>query len=309
MDTETTAKEVKVEFPGLIRVYEDNSVERLYHCPTIPPSLQDPQNDVASKDVIISTSTGISARLYLPKPTQTPNKFPILVYFHGGGFCIESAFSTLTSRYTSILSSQAQVIVVSVEYRLAPEHPLPTAYEDCWAALNWVASVSDPWLKDYAAVTALFIGGDSSGANIVHNIAMKAGTESLNKGVEIRGAFLSQGFFLDEKIDELEIGYKIWEFVYPDAPGGRDSWMINPMGDGAPSLAGLGCSRVLVIVASDDVMRGSGVRYYNAVKESEFNGQAELFQVQGEGHGFHVYNPHSQNAKLLFNRLASFFNN
>ncbi|KAL9232840.1 hypothetical protein vseg_007904 [Gypsophila vaccaria] len=309
MESNSTAKQVTIEFSGLIRVFKDGSVERLLASPTLPPSPEDPETSVASKDVTISTSTGLSARLYHPKLTQDLTKLPILVYFHGGGFCTESAFSAVTSRYVNNLASDARVIVVSVEYRLAPEHLLPTGYDDCWEALNWVVSLPDPWLSNHGDIGALYIGGDSSGANIVHNIALKAGSQNLDRGVKIVGAFLSQGFFLDEKLDVLEIGYRIWEFVYPNAPGGRDSPMINPVGDGAPSLARLGCSKVLVVVAGNDLMKGSGVRYYEAVKASGFDGQVELFEVQGESHGFHVFNPDCEKAKLLFQRLGSFMTN
>ncbi|KAK9672006.1 hypothetical protein RND81_12G069600 [Saponaria officinalis] len=302
-------KQVTIEFPGLIKVFSDGSVERLFTSPALPPSSQDPETGVASKDVTISTSTGLSVRLYLPKLTQNSTKLPILVYFHGGGFFTESAFSTITSRYVNNLASECHVIVVSVEYRLAPEHPLPIAYDDCWEALNWVVSLPDPWLSNRGDIGSLFIGGDSSGANIVHNIAMKAGSHTLDQNVKIVGAFLSQGFFLDENIKELEIGFQIWEFVYPNAPRGRDSPMINPMGDGAPSLARFGCSKVLVVVASNDLMKGSGVRYYKAVKESGFGGQVELFEIHGEGHGFHVFDPLCENAKLFLQRLASFMSN
>ncbi|CAN1142561.1 2-hydroxyisoflavanone dehydratase, partial [Linum perenne] len=95
---------------------------------------------VFSKDVSISDLPKVSARLYLPNSIPQDKKLPILVYFHGGAFCIESAFSSSHLRYLNSLSAEAHALVVSVEYRLAPEHPLPAAYDDSWAALLWVAS-------------------------------------------------------------------------------------------------------------------------------------------------------------------------
>ncbi|KAF4373460.1 hypothetical protein F8388_025154 [Cannabis sativa] len=71
--------------------------------------------------------TLIGARLFLPLlPTNTNNnkKLPILVYFHGGGFCFESAFSADHHQFLNSLVSEAKIIAVSVEYRLAPEHHL-----------------------------------------------------------------------------------------------------------------------------------------------------------------------------------------
>ncbi|XP_021852457.1 2-hydroxyisoflavanone dehydratase-like [Spinacia oleracea] len=311
MESKTpTTKEVKVEFTGLIRVFNDGSVERLFAPPHVPPTPEDPETGVASKDIKIPANTNLSARLYLPKLTNNNHHIPLLVYFHGGGFCVESAFSVLNHRYMNTLASQAQVIIVSVEYRLAPEHPLPTAYEDCWTALNWAVSLSDPWLATHADLNKLFIGGDSAGGNIVHNIAMRAGQESLDK-VKILGAFLSHPYFLDDENNQLEMDYmyKIWDFVYPTAPGGFNNHMINPTGVGAPRLSALGCSRVLVVVAEKDELRDGAVRYTDALKKSGFQGVVELLEVQGEGHCFHMSNPDTDNAKLVFKRLVTFLTN
>lgn len=307
-----TAKEVSVEFPNLLRVYKDGSVERLFGSPNVPPSAEDPETGVASKDITISDETGLSARLYLPKLVDpSTQKLPILVYFHGGGFCLESAFSFLDHRYMNLLAAQAQVLVVSVEYRLAPEHPLPTAYDDCWAALNWITDRDhDPWLAAHGDLGAVYIGGDSAGGNIAHNIAMRAGSEKLANGVKLLGAFLSHPYFLDGPGPGLELAYKMWEFVYPNAPGGSNCYMINAIGGvGAPSLAELGCERVLVVVAEKDELRDTGVRYYEAMRESGFGGQLELFEMQGEEHCFHIFNTDTDNAKLLIQRLASFLRN
>lgn len=129
----STSKELAAELPGLIRIYKDGTAERLIDFPHVPSSLiPDPDTGVSSKDVIISQNPPISARLYLPKLTPNPNrKIPILVYFHGGGFCIGSTFSSLDHNYLSLLVSKSGFIIVSIEYKLAPENPLAAAYEDC----------------------------------------------------------------------------------------------------------------------------------------------------------------------------------
>ncbi|XP_010277788.1 PREDICTED: 2-hydroxyisoflavanone dehydratase-like isoform X2 [Nelumbo nucifera] len=180
------AQRVSAELPPLLRVYEDGLVERLVGSGFVPATLNDPQTGVSSKDVLISPESAVSARLYLPKLTCNRRKLPILVYFRGGAFCIESAFSFLDHRYLNILVNEANVVAVFVEYRRAPEHLLPVAYDDCWAALEWVSSHSvgrganyEPWLTDYADFDRIFLGGDSAGGNIVHNVAMRARAQSL----------------------------------------------------------------------------------------------------------------------------------
>ncbi|PRQ57017.1 putative carboxylesterase, 2-hydroxyisoflavanone dehydratase [Rosa chinensis] len=324
----SSGKEIASELLPLIRVYKDGTVERLMGSPYVSPSLHDPEYGVCSKDITISHNPKISARLFCPQTLNqhVPNqKLPVLVYFHGGGFCFESAFSSDHHRFLNRLVSKAQVVAISVEYRLAPEVPLPFCYQDCWAALQWVAShieneerVSainkEPWLASYGDFDRVYIGGDSTGGNIVHNIAMKAGTESLS--VKIVGAFMSHPYLLSSKPLALEpkgeefekyLPCLVWGFLNPSAPGGLDNPMVNPVGLGAPSMAGLGCSKLLVCLSSNDELRPRGVWYYNLVMESGWKGEVELFEVEGEGHAFQIFSvAETHNVKKIINKLASF---
>ncbi|XP_023752524.1 2-hydroxyisoflavanone dehydratase [Lactuca sativa] len=315
---------VASELLPFLRVHTDGTVERLYNPLLAPLSTAETKSGVWSKDIIISPE--VSARLYLPDLStldQTTNKkLPILVYFHGGGFCIESAFSTLCHQYINTIASQANALVVSVDYRLAPEHPLPAAYDDSWNALQWVASHSskthneknEPWIIQHGDFKRLYIGGDSAGANISHHIALRASEEKLHGGVKILGAFLSHPYFLGSKPvgaepvanREMSLLYKTWMFVYPGCQDGIDNPCINPFVKTAPSLASLGCRRLIICVASKDELRDRGVYYYEAVKESGWEGELSIFEVEGEGHSFHIFNPETQNAKDMFTRLAEF---
>ncbi|KAL3730564.1 hypothetical protein ACJRO7_027564 [Eucalyptus globulus] len=82
-----------------------------------------------------------------------PLRLPVLVYFHGGGFIDHSASSPIYHNHLNTLVAEANVIAISVNYRRAPEHPLP--YDDSWTALKWVASHSarnglEEWLTSNA---------------------------------------------------------------------------------------------------------------------------------------------------------------
>ncbi|KAF7813790.1 2-hydroxyisoflavanone dehydratase-like [Senna tora] len=291
MASPTASDDIVVDIPPIIRVYKNGTVERPLQTPYVPPSLHDPQTGVSSKDVVISDNPCISARLYLPKSTD--KKLPILVYFHGGGFLFESAFSRLYHNYLTSFVSQVNVVVVSVEYRLAPEHHLPAAYDDGWDAMKWVAS---------------------AGGNIVYNMAMRAGAEDLPGGVRILGAICVHSYFYSSKPvgrepvsgHEQSMSYLVWNFVYPSAPGGIDNPLMNPRAPGAPSLAGLACSKILVCVASEDWIRERGVWFYEGVKESGWKGKLELFEQEGEGHIYHLLEPESENGKRMTKRIASF---
>ncbi|KDP40144.1 hypothetical protein JCGZ_02142 [Jatropha curcas] len=312
-------KEVAGELLPFLRVFKDGSVERLMGAPIVPPSPdQDPETEVSSKDISISQHPPISARLYLPKLSQSDDqkKLPILVYFHGGAFCIESAFSLTETKYMNNLVSLAKVIAISVEYRLAPEHPLPTAYEDCWFALQWVTSHDnkEPWISNHGDFDRFFIGGDSAGANIAHNMAMRIGTEGLNNNIKLLGTYLTHPYFWGSKpvgsepvVDrEQLVPYRVWSFLYESAAGGIDNPMMNPVVEGGPSLAKLGGSRLLVSVAEKDELRERGVLYYNLMKESGWKGEVEFIEVEGEDHAFHILNFETEKAKNLIKRLASF---
>ncbi|KAM0952530.1 putative carboxylesterase [Dioscorea sansibarensis] len=106
----------------VIRVYENDHVERLRGTDREPPG-EDPVTHVSSKDIIIEPITGVSVRLYLPEEitTQPDKKLPILIYYHGGGFCTESVSSPTYHNYLNSLVSHAKVLGVSMEYRLALE--------------------------------------------------------------------------------------------------------------------------------------------------------------------------------------------
>ncbi|XP_030507571.2 2-hydroxyisoflavanone dehydratase [Cannabis sativa] len=328
----TSNKDIVTEILPFIRIYKDGTVERLTESPFVPPSPYDNHHPetgvpVTSKDISISLQPLIGARLFLPllPNTLNNNKLPILVYFHGGGFCFESAFSADHHQFLNSLVSEAKIIAVSVEYRLAPEHHLPIAYEDCWTALQWVVSLStndhhgtseEPWLTDYGDFERVFLGGDSAGANIVHNIAMRIGKEGLCNGMKaVSGAFLTHPYFWGSSEDEggdngeISLAHVIWNFVYPSAPGGVDNPMMNPVAAGSPSLAGIGCSRLLVSVAEKDFLRKRGIGYYEAVKESGWNGEIELVDVKGEDHAFQILHWNTQNSKNLIKRLAHFLQN
>ena len=217
--------------------------------------------------------------------------------------------------------SQGQVVAVSVEYRLAPEHSLPIAYEDSWAAFQWVASHSldnrvdkEPWLENHGDFKRVFIGGDSAGANIAYNMTMGAGIDSLHGGVKILGTFLTHAFFSGSKpigsecTEELEqsLTCRYWEYIYPGAPDGIDNPKLNPLSPSAPSLARFGCDRLLVTVAEKDELRDRGVWFYTAVKESGWDGEVELVEVEGEDHAFQILHFRCENAKNLNKRLAPF---
>lgn len=213
--------EIVTDFYPYYRLYKDGRVERFYELSDIhevPPSLEDSATGVSSRDVTISAH--VSARLYLPKNTSPNQKLPVLVYYHGGGLVLGSAFFNTEHNYLNHLVSESNCIAISVNYRLAPEHDLPTIYQDCWDALQWVASHAipntinkDPWIEKHGDFNRVFLAGDSAGGNIVYNMVMRAGREKLIGDVKLLGAILSFPYLLIPTVENVEntLSYKLWK--------------------------------------------------------------------------------------------------
>ncbi|GAB2275500.1 hypothetical protein Dimus_010258 [Dionaea muscipula] len=288
--------------------------------PVPPSSPHDPTTRVSSKDIIINQLTQVSARVYLPALPSPNQKIPILVYFHGGAFCIGSPSSLLDHVYLNKVSSTANVLVVSVDYRRFPEYEMPVPLDDAWDALQWLALAkftgSDPWISSHANFDKVFIGGDSAGATIVHHLSLRAGTDVLPNDVKIRGAFLAMPYFLSSRLLPLEPKafpnqsfYKVWKYVCSLCLEGVDHPYINPAGIGAPSLSMISVEKIMVYVAEKDYLRQRGTLYGDLVVLSGWDGEIQVFEAPGEDHVFHVFRPNSTNTKILIGRLANFLEN
>ncbi|KAF8695155.1 hypothetical protein HU200_037766 [Digitaria exilis] len=307
-----------------IRVYKSGRVDRFFGSDPVPATT-DAATGVASKDRAISPD--VAVRLYLPPAANEAEdnggsgkkkKLPILVYFHGGGFCLHTAFNFVFHGYLTSLAARARAIVVSVDYRLAPEHPLPAAYDDSWQALRWVASHEEPWLADHGDFSRLCVGGESAGANIAHHMAMRAGTEPflLPHGARISGAVMVHPYFLgsgrvsSEETDPgmAESVVTMWRVVCPGTTGVEDDPWINPLAAAAPGLKGLACGRVLVCLAEKDVVRDRGHAYAEGLRASGWDGEVEVVEVAGQGHCFHLVDFTSADAVAQDDAIAKFVN-
>jgi len=110
---------------------------------------------------IAGPGSDIPLRIYTPRDLKPGERLPVLIWFHGGGFVIGS-LETHDS-VCRMLANRADCIVVSVEYRLAPEAKFPAAVEDCAAAMKWVALHAVEFGAD---ADCMAVGGDSAGANL-----------------------------------------------------------------------------------------------------------------------------------------------
>lgn len=123
---------------------------------------------VVIRDVSVPGPTGapdVPVRIYTP--TDKPGPLPALVYFHGGGMILGGL--DIGHAGLAELAADVGVVVVSVDYRLAPECPFPSGLEDCYAALIWTVESADKLRIDSSRIA---IGGESAGANLAAAVAL-----------------------------------------------------------------------------------------------------------------------------------------
>lgn len=132
-----------------------------------------------TKDLVVpSTDDELIIRLYVPCQ-ELARPSPVLLYCHGGGFVA----GTLDNYDTALgaIANRAACLVVSVAYRLAPEHPYPAANEDVWAALKWLSHATEI----HADPLRIAVGGDSAGGLLAAWAAQKAKSEGVPLSLQV----------------------------------------------------------------------------------------------------------------------------
>ncbi|KAF8731306.1 hypothetical protein HU200_016360 [Digitaria exilis] len=319
-------EDVDLDLYPFLRRYKDGRIERVLKSPFVPASDNPTANrGVATRDVIIDHSTGMSARLFLPSLAAAMagnRRLPVVVYIHGGCFCTESAFCRTYHRYATSLAAAAGALVVSVEYRLAPEHPIPAAYDDAWSALRWATSplTTDPWLATHADPRRMFLAGDSAGGNIAYHTAVRA---SRRRDLAVEGMVMVQPYFWGTERLPSEAASDgartmlpaygvdwLWPLVTAGQTGNEDP-RINPTDEEVASLTST-CRRVMVAVAEKDTLRERGVRLFERVREcydlTGTGGEVTLVESEGEDHGFHLYSPLRATSRSLMESIVHFIN-
>jgi acetyl esterase len=222
----------------------------------------------------------IPVRVYTPAG-QAP--FPVLVYFHGGGWVIGSVetYDVLCRA----LTNAAGCIVVSVDYRLAPEHKFPAAAEDAYAAAKWVATNAAAVAGDAARIA---IGGDSAGGNLAAVVALMArdrGAPSLVHQLlvypvtDAACATVSYRENADGYLLTKAAMHWFWDH-YTRSDTDRNQVYASPLR--APTVRGL--PPALVITAEFDPLRDEGEAYAARLREAGV--PVTVTRYEGMIHGF-----------------------
>ncbi|KAJ7970057.1 Carboxylesterase 1 [Quillaja saponaria] len=221
----------------------DGTITRLLQHPstTASPDLNSP-SVILTKDVTLNPNHNTWLRIFLPRQALD-KKLPLIVYYHGGGFVLLSASTTPNHDFCSKLATRLSAVIVSVDYRLAPEHLLPAAYDDAVESLHWLKTTQEEWIREFVDYSNCYLMGTSAGGNIAYHAGLRASTTVDGfDPLKIKGLILHHPFFGGTKrtgselrmLNDLYLPLSgsdlMWELALP-AGVDRDHKYCNPMVD------------------------------------------------------------------------------
>ena len=240
----------------------------------------------------------LRARVYRP---GGEGPFPVVAFFHGGGFVIGD-LDTHDNMARHVCRG-ANAIVVSVEYRLAPEHRFPAAAEDAVASARWLAGHR----AEFGGDGRFAVAGDSAGGNLSAIVAQRltkegvplAGQLLIYPAVDVAGDYPSRtengdGYFLDQPLMEWFLGHYAGPSADPADP------LLSPLhGD----LSGL--PPAIIVTAEFDPLRDEGEAYGKALEAA--GGSADVRRCAGMIHGFFDMGAFSPAARAAVEECCGLF--
>lgn len=273
-----------------------------------PPNPK-PVNSVSTSDFVVDPSRDLWFRLFTPHVSG--DRIPVVVFFHGGGFAFLSpnayAYDSVCRRF----ARKIPAYVVSVNYRLAPEHRYPAQYDDGFDVVKFLEENRGKVLPANADLSRCFFAGDSAGGNIAHNVAIRVCRERCFTAVKLVGMISIQPFFGGEERTEAERSLVGMPLVSPE----RTDWCWRAMlPEGAnreheaakPSvvdISGLDYPDTMVVVAWFDPLKDWQRSYYEWLKLS--GKRATLVEYPNMFHAFYIF-PELPEAGQLIQQIKDF---
>ncbi len=225
------------------------------------------------EDSFVPAADGHRIPVRLVAPSH--ERLPLLVYFHGGGFTVGSIATHDT--LCRVLAAEAGCAVLSVDYRLAPEHPFPIAVSDCWEVS---ASIEKFAIDSGVDASRVAVGGDSAGGTLAAVCAILARDAGLKLALQLliypgttarqhtpSHATFANGFVLTKAhID--------WFFGQYIADSQRDDWRFAPLN--APDLEGV--APAWIGLAECDPLVDEGVLYGDALRAAGVPVDLEIYR-------------------------------
>ncbi|CAH9109976.1 unnamed protein product [Cuscuta europaea] len=280
------------------------------------PATRNHVNGVKSSDVTVDPARDLWFRLFVPTAAEArdSNSLPVIVFFHGGGFVYLSADAKAYDAVCRRFARKVPAVVISVNYRLAPEHRCPAQYDDGFDVLKFLDNEKNKGiLPENADVSRCFLAGDSAGGNLAHNVAKRA-SEASFRDVKVIGLVAIQPFFGGEERTEAEIRLAnidplisvartdwTWRAFLPATEGGRevdrDHEAVNVSGPRAVDISKLDFPASMVVVAGFDSLQDWQRRYYEWLKRS--GKQTYLLEYPNMIHAFYIFPELPESSQLI----------
>lgn len=206
----------------------------------------------------------IPIRLYIPKG-KAPH--PVLMFFHWGGWVYGSVEES--DHLCRKLCNRTDAIIASVDYRLAPENPFPSPFDDCYTATTWVAKHAQEFLGDHKHIGVM---GESAGGNLAAAVATKAQTETLfrlslqvliNPILDYNCNTIGQREEGEDLFMTKESIRWFWKQYLPEGKEGYNP-LIAPLE--AASLQGI--PETIIVTAGRDSLRSEALAYAKRLRDN-----------------------------------------
>lgn len=268
--------------------------------PMLMDALFGPAPAVPFEDVIIASTQGHSLRMRMYVPNNQPNG--LIVYMHGGGWVLGSVESF--HPLTATLAQRSGYAVLSVDYRLAPEHPFPLPLDDARASLTWASQ--DGVTMANTVGRPLIVMGDSAGANLATTAARlhNSGGDLPAVQLQILAYPVTDCSFDRPSYHAFSEGYLLtrrdmmwfWDQYVPN-----ESLRVDPL---ASPLRGHDLSaspKALILTAEFDPLRDEGEEYCTRLKGSGV--ATEVVRCEGLVHGFLAMINYAPSAERAFGKV------
>ena len=253
------------------------------------------------EDLELDTRAGpLWARAYTPSSDR--DRLPVVAYFHGGGWVFMGIETH--DRVCRRLANAAQALVVSVDYRLAPEHRFPTALDDCEAATTWLAGHAAELGGD---PDRLAVAGDSAGGNLAASVALRARAVGPALAAQVLVYPVTDAARDTESYRQAATGFLLaaddmaffWECYL-----GPDGDPLDPFASPLRAADLSGLPAALVLTGEYDPLRDEGEAY--ARRLDGFDVPVELHRYDGMTHGFLGMDALVPEADAAMVRMAAF---
>ncbi|KAE8699084.1 hypothetical protein F3Y22_tig00110596pilonHSYRG00025 [Hibiscus syriacus] len=249
------------------------------------PLSKKPRDGVKTTDTVVDAARNLYFRLFVPSVDRDAN-MPVIIYFHGGGFAYMQVNSIACDDLCRRLCKKTGAVIISVNYRLTPEHKYPCQYDDGFDIVKFIddnanTDLGNLNLPSYANLKQCFIAGDSAVGNLAHHVAVKACEYEL-RNVELKGLMTIQPFF------ESDLDHPACNVFGPKS------------GD---NISRLEFPATMVVVGGVDPLHDWQIRYYEGLKKC--GKEAYLIEYPNAFHSFYGL-PELEDTALVMEELKNF---